>query len=272
VDELLQQVAEQTGIPADMLERAAQARAEASGTSAEAIVAGWAGAPIPEAGAAPAAAAVTPAAASAAAAIVEAAPSLSVEVLEPVVPAEESEPAPEPELELIGPGLPRWLSAAFVIIPFIAILYALSVPNGPDCGNAGRLGIDVVTGEAVNCDGSEFGSEDVNIFALGQSVYDASCTACHGPTGGGGAGPALAGGAVVSTFSSCSDHIEWVTLGSAGWPDGTYGDNATTLAGGMPGFGAILESLDLTAAVLYERVAFGGEELAVAEASCGFGP
>jgi len=256
-----------------MLERAARARAGASGTSAEAIVAGWAGAPIPEAGAA--SVATAPAAApSAAAPVEEAVSGLSVEVLEPAAETEESEqePEPEPEPELVGPGLPRWLSAAFVIVPFIAILYALSVPNGPDCGNAGRLGLDEVTGVAVNCDGSEFGSEEVDVFALGQSVYDSTCAACHGPTGGGGAGPALAGGSVVSTFASCTDHIEWVTLGSDGWPDGTYGDNATTVAGGMPGFGALLDASDLVAAVFYERVAFGAEELTAAEASCGLAP
>lgn len=274
MDDLLQQLADQTGIPADLLQRSAEARAEATGGAAEAIVAGWAGAPVPDAGA-PAAAvpAAATAAAAPAAAAVEEAPSLDVEVLEPVAAAEEVEvePEPEPELVAVGPGLPRWLSAAFVIIPFIAVLYALSVPNGPDCGNAGRLGIDPVSGVAVNCDGTEFGSEDVNFFALGEAVYEASCAACHGPSGGGGAGPALAAGAVVSTFSSCSDHIEWVTLGSTDWPDSTYGDRGTAVAGGMPGFDSLLDGDELRAAVLYERVQFGGLDLPTAESACGLG-
>ena len=98
MDELLAQVAEQTGVPADMLERAARARAGASGTTPEAIVAGWAGAPVPEAGAAPAAAPSAPAAEAAAPTAPEE-PSLGVEVLEPAtaVPEPEAEPEPEPE-------------------------------------------------------------------------------------------------------------------------------------------------------------------------------
>ena len=36
----------------------------------------------------------------------------------------------------------------------------------------------------------------------------------------------------------------------------------------MPGFGTLTET-ELRAVVLYERVAFGGEDLAAAEADCG---
>jgi len=276
VDELLKQISDQTGVPVDMLERAAAARAAAASTTTEAVVAGWAGAPVPTGDAAPATPAAAPAAPAPVVASASAAPptaGLGVEVLEPAAPEPEKpaeDPTPEPEGAPVGPSLPRWLNAAFVIVPFVAILYALSVPNGPDCGNSGRLGIDPVTGVAVNCDGTEFGSEELSFFSLGQAVYDASCTACHGPTGGGGAGPALAGGSVVSTFSVCSDHVEWVTLGSAGWPGSTYGDTDKSLSGGMPGFGTILEGQDIRVAVLYERVAFGGEDLGAAEVGCEF--
>jgi mono/diheme cytochrome c family protein len=128
-----------------------------------------------------------------------------------------------------------------------------------------------VTGVAVNCDGSEFGVEEVNFFTIGESVYTANCAACHGPAGGGGAGPALAGGAVLSTFSRCDDHVEWVVLGSAGWPEQTYGDADKPVGGGMPAFENILSAEELRSAVLYERVAFGGEELAVSESGCGLG-
>jgi hypothetical protein len=277
VDELLQQVSEQTGIPVDMLERAAQARAGAGGTTAEAVVAGWAGAPVPAAGEPAAPAPAAPAAAPAPAAAEEAPASLEVEVLAAAEPAAE-EPEPEPELVAAGPGIPGWLSAAFVLIPFIAVLYALYIPNGPDCGSAGRLDIDPVSGNAVNCDGSEYGFVSPDFFAIGEGVYETSfCTACHGPTGGGGSGPALAGGSVVETFPSCSDHIAWVTLGSAGWQNergSTYGDTAKTVSGGMPGFGSGATALadeELRSVVLYERVAFGGEDLAAAQSAC-FGP
>ena len=277
MDELLQQVSEQTGIPVDMLERAAQARAEADGTTAEAVVAGWAGAPVPTAGESPAPAPAAPigtaAPTPAAAMPIEAeAPALAIEVLEPAaVAAPEKEAEPEPVAA--GPGWPRWLSAGFVIIPFIAVVYALYIPNGPDCGSAGRLEVDPVTGNAVNCDGSEYGATDVDFFSIGEGLFESSaCFACHGPTGGGGPGPALAGGSVVSTFSSCDDQIEWVTLGSAGWSGETYGDSDKPKRGGMPSFGTGANPLsdeDLAAVVLFERVQFGELDLAEAESDCG---
>lgn len=270
MDELLKQVEAQTGIPADMLERAAQARAGAEGTTAEAIVAGWAGAPLPEAGTSAPPLQAEPVVAAAEA--VEAASEVSVEVIEPEasLPDETPDEAVE-ELEpvAVDPGMPRWLSAAFVVVPFVAILYALLVPNGPDCGNAGRLAVDPVTGTAVNCDGSVYGVAGVDFFSIGATVYEASCAACHGDSGGGGVGPGLAGGAVVATFSSCADHIELVRVGSAGWPGATYGDSNKPKLGNMPPWGSSLSAEELAAVVVYERVAFGSEALGAAEQGCG---
>ena len=272
MDELLQQVADKTGVPADMLERSAQARAEAEGTTVEAVLAGWAGVPVPEAGAAPAAAAPGPGAEPAPAAETEAPAEVSVEVLEPEAPPPEAAPEePEEESEQIpvGPGMPRWLSAAFVVVPFVAILYALIAPNGPDCGNAGSLDIDPVTGTAVNCDGSEYGSV-AGFFGAGEGLYEDNCASCHGANGGGVSAPALAGGAVVETFSVCADHIEWVTLGNQGYPGNTYGDqNKPKSDLIMPSFGDTLEVLEIAAVVLFERVAFGRLDLAAAEEACG---
>ena len=275
MQELLQQIADQTGVPVDMLERAARARAGATGATPEAIVAEWAGAPVPAGGddaAAPSAPA--PAASVAPEPIpvgetADAPEALSVEVLEPEAPvAEERETEPEPVAA--GPAVPGWLSAAFLVVPFIAVLYALSVPNGPDCGNAGRLAIDPVTGVAVNCDGSEFGAEEANFFAMGEEIFASRCAACHGALGGGAAGPALSGGAVVATFSQCSDHVKWVDLGSLGWPESTYGDSGKAVTSGMPAFGPILDDEQaLRAVVLYERVNFGGQDLPTAEVECG---
>ena len=68
MQELLSQIAENTGVPADLLERAARARATATGVDVDALVAGWAG------GEAPAPAAPVPAAAAPAAAAPAAAP------------------------------------------------------------------------------------------------------------------------------------------------------------------------------------------------------
>ena len=47
MDELLNQIAADTGVPADLLERAARARATAQGVDVDGLVAGWAGGEAP---------------------------------------------------------------------------------------------------------------------------------------------------------------------------------------------------------------------------------
>jgi len=310
MEELLNQIAADTGVPADLLERAARARANAKGVAVDALVAGWAGgeAPVSEPAVAEPEPAPAPAADSGAGKLPEALLRRSAaarakregrpldEVLVemglspegessgeaataapppqatavPEEAAEEKpvteEPAEEEEPQPVLAGFPRWLAASFIIIPMIALLYAGLAPHGPDCGTSGQLDVNPLTGEVQDCagDASPF-------FSLGQAVYNAQCTACHGAGGGGGVGPAFTGGAVLSTFSACSDHIEWVAIGTSDWPDPTYGDTAKA-AGGfgvMPGYQNSLSSEEIAAVSLYERVAFGGEDLAVAEVSCG---
>lgn len=284
MNELLQKIADERGYPADLVLRAAAARAKAKGVSTEAVVAEWAGV---EAGELPAASApAAPAAAPQPAAAAPTAPSgPQVEVLAPEVEEQADatltsestpEPASEPEEEQpagLLSGFPAWLAAAFIVIPTIAVLYALSLPNGPACGSAGQLAIDPESGVATNCDGSEYGVELANFFATGEALYEANCASCHGSGGGGGAGPAMAGGAVVATFGACEAHIQWVALATAGWPDATYGDTAKAVGGGgnMPGFEGILTESELAIVTLYERVQFGELALAEAEADCGLG-
>ena len=177
---------------------------------------------------------------------------------------------PEPEEEEQSPmfaGFPRWLAASFVIIPMIALLYAGLAPNGPDCGTSGQLAINPLSGEAEACDGGAS-----PFFTLGEAIYEAQCAACHGSDGGGGVGPAFTGGAVLETFSACTDHIEWVAIGSNDWPDATYGDNAKPVLGtgvAMPGYQNSLSAQEIAAVSLYERVAFSGEDIAASEAACG---
>ena len=77
MQEQLNQIAEETGVPAELLERAARARATATGVDAEALVSGWAGGEAPAAAPAeptpaPAAAAAAPAAESGAGKLPEA--------------------------------------------------------------------------------------------------------------------------------------------------------------------------------------------------------
>jgi mono/diheme cytochrome c family protein len=65
--------------------------------------------------------------------------------------------------------------------------------------------------------------------------------------------------------------VEWVALGSSGWQTevgNTYGANDSPVNGGMPAFGGQLDDEQLAQVVLYERVAFGGEDLAEAELGC----
>ena len=168
-------------------------------------------------------------------------------------------------------SIPRWLAAAFMLVPLIAVLYLLALPNGPDCGSSGQLALDPVTGEAVGCGGDPYGVTEINYFTLGGEVYQAQCAACHGAGGGGGSGPAFTDGAVLATFpdGTCPDQRLWVELGTNGWPDPTYGANATPVGGVgvMPAF-PDLTADELAAAVLYERVEFGGQDLVAALTDC----
>jgi mono/diheme cytochrome c family protein len=94
-------------------------------------------------------------------------------------------------------------------------------------------------------------------FVLGTEVYS-RCSSCHGATGGGGAGPAFADGAVQETWPDYRDHMMWVRLGSEGWPGSTYGATEKPKAGGMPAWG--LTDQELAQVVLHERV-LGGEQI-----------
>ncbi len=294
MEELIAQIAAAHGYPAEMVERSAAARAGAMGVGIEDVLRQWAGGEAPAAASAPAAAAPAPAAAPevAPAAAAEPAdePGVDVEVLTPPGAGEDTdEEAPEPAEDAtevaaapaaptgsaVLAGFPRWLAAAFLIVPILAMLYLLEAPAGPDCGVAGQLAVDPVTGLAENCDGTEYGVEVVDFFAMGKEIYDVSCSACHGPGGGGGAGQVLAGGAVLASFpeGQCVDQALWIALATAGWPDDTYGALAKPVGGfgQMPGFEGTLTDEELAAVALYERVAFGGQPVVEAETDCGLG-
>ena len=276
--------------PEEMVQRSARARAQAEGVSVEDVLSAWAtGGDIvagagggDEGAAAPIA---TPAVEQPASVPEAGAAALEVEVLGPAVEVESTvraEPVAveidegESEEEAVAAGaMPRWLVALFLLLPTIAVGYALFLPNGPSCGEGGRLAVDPASGEAINCDGSSFGDDEIDFFAIGQGGYT-TCAACHGADGGGVATfPALAG-EVLLTFPAgdCSDHVEWVKLGTAGWPDDTYGATDKSVGGSgalMPGFGTSLSDQELRSVVLYERVTFGGQSVADAVADCGLG-
>ena len=173
--------------------------------------------------------------------------------------------------------IPRWLAAVMLIIPAFA-LFALGGSATGECGEATELRADVLTGDVVNCDGSEFtgsgaGGGGVDFIAQGQAIYDApgSCAGCHGADGGGsGSIPALTG--VLTTFGACGDHVEWVDLGSSGFQaagETTYGDPNKPINGGMPGFGTSLSEEQIAAVAAFERVRFGGADPAEVLTDCG---
>jgi cytochrome c553 len=166
--------------------------------------------------------------------------------------------------------IPKWLTAVLLIVPAFA-LFALGGASTGQCGEATELKTDVVTGQIVNCDGSEFtgqsaGGGGINYVVLGADIYagravtGVNCAGCHGANGqGSGAFPSLTG--VLTTFGACSDHIEWVTLGSSGFQgagNDTYGDTSKPIGGGMPGFGSNLSDEQIAAVSAFERVRFGG--------------
>ena len=286
---LLAAVAEARRMPESLVERSAKARAKSAGGSVDDVLLEWAQeeglleAPVasdssPADGGGQAATGPEPSSdidePEALEELVDSSdvgPAPKVEIPSPVEP--ESIEEPEPEV----PASPRsrypaWLAAVLIIIPLLAVLYVVVVPNQPTCGSAGQLAIDPATGNAVGCGGGEYGVDVVSNFSAGAAIYDAGCAVCHGATGGGGAGPAMAGGAVLATFpeEACASQIEWIALGSADWPDATYGANDTPVAGGMPGFEGQLTELEIAQVTLFERVEFGGLDVETAETACGF--
>lgn len=299
------------GLPESLVQRSAEARAAESGQSVDDILAAWAGGEAPPAAAEPAAspeeAAPEPAAETAetpdspqepAAAEPVAPPEISVPA-EPAaataaptrkpVPAEvtAAEAAHLPEVITVPTAgikektnfvIPRWLTALMITVPLLA-LFALGGSATGACGEATELTTDVISGEIVNCDGSEFtgggaGGGGTDFVALGGDIYagqgvaGVNCAGCHGVNGqGSGAFPALTG--VLTTFGSCADHIEWVELGSQGWPDATYGDTNKPVGGGMPGFSGSLTAEQIASVVAFERVRFGGQDPEEALVDCG---
>lgn len=278
MDELLEKVAEVKGMPAPLAKRSGEARAKKTGEPLEAILAEWAGIdPSTVSTTSEAAAAQATEAPAAAAESEEPAgdSGSDVEVIEAEAPTTDDVAEGDDDEPVARGGYPSWLAAAFVIIPLLAVVYILTSPNGPDCGVAGQLNIDEATGLAVNCDGSDYGSSEINFFAKGAAIY-AQCAACHGANGEGGAGPAMQAGALLATFPSgmCSDQIEWVALGTANFTEPTYGatDKPVGGTGVMPGYEAQLTDEEIASVVLYERVQFGGQPLEEAQLDCGLMP
>ena len=294
MSDLVNKVAELLNAPVDLVQRSAEARAAASGTTVDAVLSSWAGGES-VASAAPAAEAPK-----------EEAPVEEEVVEEAPVEEEVVEEAPAEEKILVGATsavrkvskqvsfvnetmdiktnaeskLPRWLNVSFIVIPVFILIGLISSSNTQECGERGILDIDRKSQQSVNCDGSPFegkgvaATNTINYVALGQQVYSggAACAGCHGAGGGGGVGPAFTGGALYTTFPTCADHTKWIQLGSANWQSEvgpTYGAEETVSIGGMPGFQGKLTEDELYAVVVFERVVFGGGDTEEVLADCG---
>lgn len=314
MSDLLAAAAAKLGSPEHLVERSAAARAEADGLTTEQVLAAWAGgtptrsdrgpAERPEPEPARPSAAATAVPEPVAAPVPEPSHVPAVAAARPAVAAAASSAPPPPErvnlaealdfeavitgttagiTERIAASIPRWLTVLFSAVPLVGLVYLITFANGPTCGPGGQLAVDRLTGVVENCDGSEFsaggGAGGVDVRALvgdGIAVYNepSSCASCHGAGGEGGTGPALAG-SVLSTFAMCTDHIEWVSLGTTGFQSAgrsTYGDIAKPVGGGgqMPSFVDTLSAEEIAKVVFYERVVFGGQDIEEAVFDCGF--
>lgn len=175
-----------------------------------------------EGGAAPAVAPATPAPA--------AAPPPEIEKAPP------PPPPPYVEAALRRRRIPYWAMPVVFLLPLWAVLYA------------GTL--------------SEADTGELTQVQEGGEIYAANCATCHGGTGGGGVGPALSGGAVLSTFTTIEDHLAWVAGGSDSAVNGRYGSELQKESGGgMPAFYDQLTAEELLAVVRFEREVLSGEEI-----------
>lgn len=296
------------GLPESLVQRSAEARAAETGQSVDDILAAWAGGETVEAPSAPQDEPAAPE--EKADETAEEEPS----ALEPVVDVPTVTPVAEPAAATLPPSraplpaevteaqaanlpevvtvptagitertnfsIPKWLTGLLIVVPLVA-LFALGGSATGTCGEATELTTNIITGEIVNCDGSEFtgsgaGGGGENFVAAGEDIYSGAgvagvnCSSCHGANGqGSGAFPALTG--VGTTFSACTDHIEWVSLGTGGWPEGTYGDTNKPVggAGQMPAFAGTLTEEQIASVVAFERVRFGGLDEETVLIDCG---
>ncbi len=129
--------------------------------------------------------------------------------------------------------VPAWAMPVLVALPLWAVLYG------------GAFG--------------ERATSEEGPLQVGASLYRGQgCSGCHGPTGGGGVGPALDGS--VKTFPAFKDQVSWVRTGSAPFKGQPYGATGKIATGGMPGFPDLTDE-EVIAIVCHERVTYAEEEL-----------
>ena len=124
--------------------------------------------------------------------------------------------------------MPGWALPVLIALPLWAVLYG------------GAFG--------------ERASTEEGPVQAGATVFRAQgCSGCHGPTGGGGVGPALDN--VLKTFPDFADHVAWVRSGSGPSKGQPYGATGKIATGGMPAFPDLTDE-EVVAVVCHERVTF----------------
>ena len=215
MSDLVNKVAELLNAPVDLVQRSAEARAQASGVSVDDVLNSWAGG--------------ESVAASSAPAPKEEAPVEEVKEEAPVASAVATKQVKK-SVSFINETmsiktnsdtiLPKWLNFSFVIIPLFILIGLISSSNTQECGERGMLDVDRKSQQTVNCDGSPYegrgvaATNTINYIAIGQEVYAGAgaCAGCHGGGGGGGVGPAFTGGALYTTFPTCADPVSYTHL------------------------------------------------------------
>ena len=145
-----------------------------------------------------------------------------------------TEPVPAVQQIDTGPrsGIPVWMMPVLLILPFWAMVYMGAFAE-PEAAAGPRTGAQI--------------------------YVSAGCGSCHGPTGGGGVGPRLAGSETKLTFPDVEDMITWVAEGSAPKRGESYGDPnrpggpRPPASGGMPAFKGQLTPEEITTVVEYIR-------------------
>lgn len=159
----------------------------------------------------------------------------------PAAPAAAPAPVEEPvhpsylaAEEINRTRVPMWVMPVLVLLPFWGFLY-------------------------LGAFGERQEKKVLDPLVLGQQVYRAQgCSSCHGATGEGGTGPALAGGESALTFPEEADHEEWIKTGSGPMKGQPYGDpdreggQRGPAQGIMPGYPTLSDE-EIKAVVAYER-------------------
>jgi mono/diheme cytochrome c family protein len=136
--------------------------------------------------------------------------------------------------------IPMWALPVVAFLPIWGVLYAQSLSEAP--------------------------SKELSELAAGAQVYS-NCSACHGATGGGGAGRPLSNGEVLQTFPNIANQLEFVRRGDVGFNNGKYGN--PNRPGGQHGGGyngafmpafANLTDKQLLEVVRHERETLSGEK------------